>query len=112
MAPRASTLKDETPALPGFRWIWSGKRDSNSRPRPWQARALPTALFPRRKRNSTVTPRTVNWNPLPRAQDRPGRAQVGQSRPQGQQRGDRQQPVAQVEDLVAQEQVLGRRLAG
>ena len=26
--------------------IWSGKRDSNSRPRPWQGRALPTELFP------------------------------------------------------------------
>ena len=24
----------------------SGKRDSNSRPRPWQGRALPTELFP------------------------------------------------------------------
>src|ERR1700719_3165288 len=27
--------------------LWSGKRDSNSRPRPWQGRALPTELFPR-----------------------------------------------------------------
>ncbi len=27
--------------------IWSGKRDSNSRPRPWQGRALPAELFPR-----------------------------------------------------------------
>ena len=26
---------------------WSGKRDSNPRPRPWQGRALPTELFPR-----------------------------------------------------------------
>ena len=26
--------------------MWSGKRDSNSRPRPWQGRALPTELFP------------------------------------------------------------------
>ena len=26
--------------------ILSGKRDSNSRPRPWQGRALPTELFP------------------------------------------------------------------
>ena len=25
---------------------WSGKRDSNSRPRPWQGRALPAELFP------------------------------------------------------------------
>ena len=26
---------------------WSGKRDSNSRPQPWQGCALPTELFPR-----------------------------------------------------------------
>ena len=26
--------------------MWSGKRDSNPRPRPWQGRALPTELFP------------------------------------------------------------------
>ena len=26
--------------------VLSGKRDSNSRPRPWQGRALPTELFP------------------------------------------------------------------
>ena len=30
----------------GWRFVWSGKRDSNSRPRPWQGRALPTELFP------------------------------------------------------------------
>ena len=29
-----------------FHQNWSGKRDSNSRPRPWQGRALPTELFP------------------------------------------------------------------
>ena len=28
---------------------WSGKRDSNSRPRPWQGRALPTELLPHEK---------------------------------------------------------------
>ncbi len=28
--------------------FWSGNRDSNSRPRPWQGRALPTELFPLR----------------------------------------------------------------
>ena len=27
---------------------WSGKRDSNSRPQPWQGCALPTELFPRK----------------------------------------------------------------
>ena len=30
-----------------FRKFWSGKRDSNSRPQPWQGCALPTELFPR-----------------------------------------------------------------
>ena len=29
-----------------LRFTGSGKRDSNSRPRPWQGRALPTELFP------------------------------------------------------------------
>jgi hypothetical protein len=33
----------QTPSLP---LIWSGKRDSNSRPQPWQGCALPTELFP------------------------------------------------------------------
>ena len=28
-------------------YLWSGKRDSNSRPQPWQGCALPTELFPR-----------------------------------------------------------------
>ena len=34
--------------LTTWRWhrIWSGKRDSNSRPPPWQGDALPTELFP------------------------------------------------------------------
>src|SRR3546814_5156931 len=66
----AFRLKNKTPALPGFCQIWSGKRDSNSRPRPWQGRALPTELFPRRKRNSTFTFGTVNWNSFPGAQNR------------------------------------------
>ena len=34
----------------------SGKRDSNSRPRPWQGRALPTELFPHSKFTSTSAP--------------------------------------------------------
>jgi hypothetical protein len=29
--------------------MWSGRRDLNPRPRPWQGRALPTELLPRRK---------------------------------------------------------------
>ena len=28
---------------------WSGNRNSNPRPRPWQGRALPTELFPQRR---------------------------------------------------------------
>src|SRR5690606_8947760 len=35
--------------------IWSGKRDSNSRPQPWQGCALPTELSPQ-LRNRTVLP--------------------------------------------------------
>ena len=27
--------------------VWSGKRDSNPRPLPWQGNALPIELFPR-----------------------------------------------------------------
>ena len=33
---------------------WSGKRDSNSRPQPWQGCALPTELFPLGRRHSTA----------------------------------------------------------
>ena len=36
----------ETTAFMAVVLIVSGKRDSNSRPRPWQGRALPTELFP------------------------------------------------------------------
>src|SRR5256885_9575137 len=38
--------KGRAAALP--RWIWSGKRVSNSRPQPWQGCALPTELFPQK----------------------------------------------------------------
>ncbi len=31
---------------------WSGKRDSNSRPQPWQGCALPAELFPQKSRYS------------------------------------------------------------
>ena len=34
---------------------WSGKRDSNSRPRPWQGRALPTELFPHHQANLLIS---------------------------------------------------------
>ena len=33
--------------IPPLGQIGAGKRGSNSRPRPWQGRALPTELFPR-----------------------------------------------------------------
>ena len=33
----------------GFPHVWSGKRDSNSRPQPWQGCALPAELFPRER---------------------------------------------------------------
>ncbi len=44
-----STLENEKPRRTEVFRNWSGKRDSNSRPRPWQGRALPTELFPRRR---------------------------------------------------------------
>ncbi len=49
--------------------FWSGKRDSNSRPQPWQGCALPTELFPRRapapkkpRRNCRAKPAGVKKN--------------------------------------------------
>jgi hypothetical protein len=37
--------KSDTKEKPRFRGSWSEKRDSNSRPSPWQGDALPTELF-------------------------------------------------------------------
>ncbi len=63
--------------------IWSGKRDSNSRPQPWQGCALPTELFPLEAANSTGTTQPVNrclrffsrsFPPPPRARRRAGSA--------------------------------------
>ena len=50
--------------------LLSGKRDSNSRPRPWQGRALPTELFPQSvllsgKRDSNSRPRPWQGRALP-----------------------------------------------
>ena len=45
----ARSFRSSTGLMIGFGpddWIWSGKRDSNSRPQPWQGCALPTELFP------------------------------------------------------------------
>ncbi len=36
--------------------IWSGKRDSNSRPPPWQGDALPTELFPQWRPEGDLNP--------------------------------------------------------
>ncbi len=44
--PRGRGFVSEDDSVTGGPLIWSGKRDSNSRPRPWQGRALPTELFP------------------------------------------------------------------
>ncbi len=41
--------------------IWSGKRDSNSRPQPWQGYALPTELFPRASYNTLSKIRVNNF---------------------------------------------------
>ena len=43
---------------PSITVSWSGKRDSNSRPQPWQGCALPTELFPHEDREFylAVTP--------------------------------------------------------
>jgi hypothetical protein len=43
--------------------LWSGKRDSNSRPRPWQGRALPTELFPQWYPGGDLNPHehNVHW---------------------------------------------------
>ena len=49
-------------------WRLSGKRDSNSRPRPWQGRALPTELFPlancAAKVQLFLIPQTINGKNL------------------------------------------------
>ena len=39
-------FKSFVSTIPPFERPWSGKRDSNSRPQPWQGCALPTELFP------------------------------------------------------------------
>src|SRR5208282_3540222 len=43
---RINHHSQKTRRLDPSRIIWSGKRDSNPRPRAWKARALPTELFP------------------------------------------------------------------
>ena len=52
---RFFTLKNEQ------KRIWSGKRDSNSRPQPWQGCALPTELFPHAVYNTACKNRVNNF---------------------------------------------------
>ncbi len=40
--------------IPPPRRVWSEKRDSNPRPRPWQGRALPTELFSQLRGKYTI----------------------------------------------------------
>ena len=45
----------QTSALPlGYAAIWSGKRDSNPRPQPWQGCALPLSYFRMRICNNNI----------------------------------------------------------
>ena len=39
--------------------MWSGKRDSNSRPIPWQGIALPTELFPQKTKSALYGCKTL-----------------------------------------------------
>ena len=48
LAPDTSASTIPPPGQKMFLHILRGKRDSNSRPRPWQGRALPTELFPQK----------------------------------------------------------------
>src|SRR5690606_19767560 len=91
---------------------WSGKRDSNSRPQPWQGCALPTELFPLGRRNSTCIHACVNrlsstffhlrtGHLFILTQARPGGTQVLQGRYQREYRGNGQHPVTDVEDRDA-----------
>ena len=64
---------------------WSGKRDSNSRPQPWQGCALPAELFPHRP--AILGPRSAGFKrenrpgPLHAAEpDRMGETRFGRSR--------------------------------
>ena len=57
-------IKKETPSC-DVSFAWSGKRDSNSRPQPWQGCALPTELFPQiSEEEETRTPTGNSHYPL------------------------------------------------
>ena len=44
--PEGQDINKKRPPWQRSPYQWSGKRDSNSRPQPWQGCALPTELFP------------------------------------------------------------------
>ena len=75
-APGTKPLTRQNPKM-GPVGTWSGKRDSNSRPQPWQGCALPTELFPRKptwyRKSGThtsdftfLTARKALWPNVPR----------------------------------------------
>ena len=70
--PRVSKNVPRRGRLEPYAWMknWSGKRDSNSRPRPWQGRALPTELFPHETRKDTDSACRVNFHRAARAMRR------------------------------------------
>ena len=115
----AEPLKNKTSACPRLRLLeacnhgwplllhaftderkkWSGKRDSNSRPRPWQGRALPTELFPREPHIIRVIRHmaTLDRALSARTQGRPGGSKVHQAGPDRQRSGESEQDFADVE---------------
>ena len=54
---------NKKPRVAGLFFYWSGKRDSNSRPQPWQGCALPTELFPHVFLQRVTIARDVEWRP-------------------------------------------------
>ena len=57
--------KDEKSELPLGNSLVSGKRDSNSRPQPWQGCALPTELFPQNESEEEETRTPTSQLTLP-----------------------------------------------
>lgn len=59
---RTSFNKAYLEAIKRNRPCWSGKRDLNPRPLPWQGNALPTELFPQHYHKITILKIFVNEN--------------------------------------------------
>ena len=92
--PFAPAIEQEGPGV-SWRSNWSGKRDSNSRPQPWQGCALPTELFPPLAHSSREPGSVKPWRagarpsgltPVP-AQLGPRHPDIDAHRPQGQRCG-------------------------